>query len=343
MSYIDTSLANELRLPELKEEKLRLHTFGSDQVQEKICRLVQLNAWDAEGVPIKLDLLTHNVITKSFRSPALSNDDADFIRQYHIPFKDKGENMATQNLDQDLAYLTIIMKQKSTSEKRILLISRLLCAAGIAREKYLALCTRYALIYKFYDIPWGTEKGKAGQIEAIDDEMLVMDCQTKSIDSLIAKLEKEEGKIGRDLRKSVDVKMELQKRNIQCLQNKLMEKEKEIFELKVKISCWKSQVRRISKEATSQTEDAVKHDCDTQTAMHNEEEEVKYNEILDVNELVESEEIYVDMESEYEYPDDESYFSNMVNEVKEVKAVKHTLESKVQQENTEACTSIQVP
>ncbi|VDM71197.1 unnamed protein product [Strongylus vulgaris] len=55
-----------------------------------------------------------------------------------------------------------------------------------------------------------------------------------------------------------------------------------------------------------------------QTAMHNEEEEVEYNEILDVNELVVSEEIYVDEESEYEYPDDEAYFNKMVNEVKEI-------------------------
>ncbi|VDM71196.1 unnamed protein product [Strongylus vulgaris] len=79
--------------------------------------------------------------------------------------------------------------------ERILLINRLLRAAGIAREKYLALCTRYTLIYKFYYVPWRSEKRKAGQIEAIDDEMLMkMDCQTKTIDSLIIKLEKKKEK-----------------------------------------------------------------------------------------------------------------------------------------------------
>ncbi|KAK6765069.1 hypothetical protein RB195_025123 [Necator americanus] len=84
ISFIDTVLAAELRLPTIKETKLRLHTFASDQVQETRSRKVPLQIWDAEGQPLSLLLFTHDILTKPFVTDPVCAEDLEFLRQQHL-------------------------------------------------------------------------------------------------------------------------------------------------------------------------------------------------------------------------------------------------------------------
>ncbi|EPB66718.1 Pao retrotransposon peptidase [Ancylostoma ceylanicum] len=94
VSFIDTTLADELNLPTLEKTKLRLHTFGSDQVQESNCRRVPLEVWDSEGKPFSLNLITHEILTKSFATPPIKDEDIDFIKCKNLPIQ-LNRNMAT--------------------------------------------------------------------------------------------------------------------------------------------------------------------------------------------------------------------------------------------------------
>ncbi|EPB67371.1 hypothetical protein ANCCEY_13534 [Ancylostoma ceylanicum] len=87
LSFIDGSLAEELDLPTLEETTLRLHTFGSEQTQEELCRKVPLETWDEEGNPISLQLLTHKILTKSLVPPSLVKEDMDYIRKMNLPVR----------------------------------------------------------------------------------------------------------------------------------------------------------------------------------------------------------------------------------------------------------------
>ncbi|KIH60974.1 Tas retrotransposon peptidase A16 [Ancylostoma duodenale] len=85
ISFIDTTLAQELQLPTLKEARLRLHTFGSDKVQEKHSRKVPLEVWDAEGRPLSLVLFTHDILTKPFVTSPVCEEDLAFLRRKNLP------------------------------------------------------------------------------------------------------------------------------------------------------------------------------------------------------------------------------------------------------------------
>ncbi|KAK6728558.1 hypothetical protein RB195_005913 [Necator americanus] len=87
LSFIDNSLAEELGLPTLEETTLRLHTFGSEQIQEELCRKVPLETWDEEGNPISLQLLTHRILTKSLVPPPVLKGDLEYIRRMNLPIR----------------------------------------------------------------------------------------------------------------------------------------------------------------------------------------------------------------------------------------------------------------
>ncbi|KAK5979537.1 hypothetical protein GCK32_011485 [Trichostrongylus colubriformis] len=69
LSFIDGSLADDLGLSTLEETRLRLHTFGSNDIREEPSRRVQLDTWDEEGQPLKLNLHTHHILTKELTTP----------------------------------------------------------------------------------------------------------------------------------------------------------------------------------------------------------------------------------------------------------------------------------
>ncbi|KAK5965468.1 hypothetical protein GCK32_021862, partial [Trichostrongylus colubriformis] len=58
ISFIESTLADELTLSTVEEKQLRYFTFGSDQVQVKWSRRVKLPLWDNNGKFHMLDLLT---------------------------------------------------------------------------------------------------------------------------------------------------------------------------------------------------------------------------------------------------------------------------------------------
>ncbi|KAL6735192.1 hypothetical protein Aduo_005656 [Ancylostoma duodenale] len=87
VSFIDTTLANELNLPTIEKTKLRLHTFGSEQVHESNCRRVSLEVWDSEGKPFSLNLITHDILTKSFVAPPIRDEDVEFIKCRNLPIQ----------------------------------------------------------------------------------------------------------------------------------------------------------------------------------------------------------------------------------------------------------------
>ncbi|KAK6728892.1 hypothetical protein RB195_006136 [Necator americanus] len=102
ISFIDSSLTDDLHLPTLEETKIRLHTFGSEQVQEKICRRDQLDVWDVEGQSMSLSLLTHDVLTKSFDTPPIREEDVEFIRKLNLPIKLTRDKSTIQPLQEDI-------------------------------------------------------------------------------------------------------------------------------------------------------------------------------------------------------------------------------------------------
>ncbi|EYB82580.1 hypothetical protein Y032_0356g3353 [Ancylostoma ceylanicum] len=84
ISFIDTTLAEELQLPTIKETMLRLHTFGSDKVKEKRSRKVPLEVWDTEGRPLSLVLFTHDILTKPFATAPVCEKDLVFLSQQNL-------------------------------------------------------------------------------------------------------------------------------------------------------------------------------------------------------------------------------------------------------------------
>ncbi|VDK45408.1 unnamed protein product, partial [Cylicostephanus goldi] len=81
ISFIDSTLAQELQLPITGKTKLHLHTFGSNEVSVKDCRQVKLDVWDDEGQQCSLSLLTHDILTKACTTPELQDEDIQFIKQ----------------------------------------------------------------------------------------------------------------------------------------------------------------------------------------------------------------------------------------------------------------------
>ncbi|KAE9412528.1 hypothetical protein Angca_001030, partial [Angiostrongylus cantonensis] len=69
VSSFSSPLQENLDLPTIEEIKLRLNTFGSSNVKERVSRKVPLQGWDADGHQISLFLFTHNAITKPFKPP----------------------------------------------------------------------------------------------------------------------------------------------------------------------------------------------------------------------------------------------------------------------------------
>ncbi|VDL68629.1 unnamed protein product, partial [Nippostrongylus brasiliensis] len=84
LSFIDSQLADELRLATVGERTLRLATFGSKEVREAKCRKVQLPIWDAHGNPHLLQLMTHENLPKLCTTPPLSDEDLRFIKSSNI-------------------------------------------------------------------------------------------------------------------------------------------------------------------------------------------------------------------------------------------------------------------
>ncbi|XGW27806.1 hypothetical protein V3C99_007969, partial [Haemonchus contortus] len=91
LSFIDDSLAEELGLRTIEETKLRLHTFGSNEIQEVPSRRVQLNTWDEDGQPLSLTLYTHKILTKELTAPPILKEDLDYIKSRNINIQ-VGEN-----------------------------------------------------------------------------------------------------------------------------------------------------------------------------------------------------------------------------------------------------------
>ncbi|VDL64638.1 unnamed protein product, partial [Nippostrongylus brasiliensis] len=83
-SFIDQRLADELNLPSMSNTTLRVRTFGAPNDLECQTRKVPLDIWDSDGEPCQLQLLTHNILTSSLRTPPILEEDAAFIRQNHL-------------------------------------------------------------------------------------------------------------------------------------------------------------------------------------------------------------------------------------------------------------------
>ncbi|KAK5984050.1 hypothetical protein GCK32_010865 [Trichostrongylus colubriformis] len=92
VSFINASLANELCLPVIREESIRIHTFGSKDVQQATCKLVKLDVWDAEGNVHTFYLRTHNVLTQVFPTPRIPDADRQEILD---------RKLSVQHLDTD--------------------------------------------------------------------------------------------------------------------------------------------------------------------------------------------------------------------------------------------------
>uniref|UniRef100_W6NR83 DUF1758 domain-containing protein n=1 Tax=Haemonchus contortus TaxID=6289 RepID=W6NR83_HAECO len=92
LSFIDSSLANRLHLPVQDTKEVQLATFGSQEVKRIRCNRVHIDVWDAEGNPHNLELLTHNVLTRSLETPELSVDDREFIRSLNLPMTWRNDN-----------------------------------------------------------------------------------------------------------------------------------------------------------------------------------------------------------------------------------------------------------
>uniref|UniRef100_A0A7I4Y5S6 DUF1758 domain-containing protein n=1 Tax=Haemonchus contortus TaxID=6289 RepID=A0A7I4Y5S6_HAECO len=95
ISFIDSALAEELQLPTISERTLLLHTFGSKEIQKKSCRTVQVQVRDTEGKHHKLELVTHEVLTKPMRCPSLREEDLQFINSLNLPisFGNRGKQI----------------------------------------------------------------------------------------------------------------------------------------------------------------------------------------------------------------------------------------------------------
>ncbi|KIH63232.1 Pao retrotransposon peptidase [Ancylostoma duodenale] len=83
-SFIDSSLAAKLHLPVIEYKNIRLHTFGSKETKQEKCALVRLEGWDDEGTLHSLDLLTYDVLTRSFSPLQVSIEDRIFMNSLDI-------------------------------------------------------------------------------------------------------------------------------------------------------------------------------------------------------------------------------------------------------------------
>ncbi|ETN75809.1 Tas retrotransposon peptidase A16 [Necator americanus] len=83
-SFIDSSLAAKLHVPVLEHKTIRLHTFGTKETKQEKCALVRLEGWDDEGTLHSLDLLTYEVLTRSFSSLQVSIEDQSFLNSLDI-------------------------------------------------------------------------------------------------------------------------------------------------------------------------------------------------------------------------------------------------------------------
>ncbi|KAK6049206.1 hypothetical protein COOONC_13289 [Cooperia oncophora] len=79
ISFIDRTLADELELETISEKTLLLHTFGSEEIQKKKCRIVRVQVQDVEGRPHELELTTHEILIKPLRTPPLLQEDTEFL------------------------------------------------------------------------------------------------------------------------------------------------------------------------------------------------------------------------------------------------------------------------
>ncbi|KAK6029229.1 Tas retrotransposon peptidase A16 [Ostertagia ostertagi] len=84
ISFIENTLAEELQLTTISQKVLLLHTFGSEKIQKKICRIVQVQVRDIEGKYHELELVTHDVLTRPMRCPPLLEEDLQFIKSLNL-------------------------------------------------------------------------------------------------------------------------------------------------------------------------------------------------------------------------------------------------------------------
>uniref|UniRef100_A0A7I4XW91 Integrase catalytic domain-containing protein n=1 Tax=Haemonchus contortus TaxID=6289 RepID=A0A7I4XW91_HAECO len=92
LSFINKSLAEELSLPVIKEELMRINTFGSEETRQRSYKLVELEAWDKEGCLHSLCLYTNDVITSPLTSPRIPESDIETIRNLNIPIQNLNIN-----------------------------------------------------------------------------------------------------------------------------------------------------------------------------------------------------------------------------------------------------------
>ncbi|KAL6739645.1 hypothetical protein Aduo_013076 [Ancylostoma duodenale] len=83
-SFIDSSLATKLHLLVIEYKNIRLHTFGLKETKQEKCALVRLEGWDDEGTLHSLDLLTYDVLTRSFSPLQVSIEDRIFMNSLDI-------------------------------------------------------------------------------------------------------------------------------------------------------------------------------------------------------------------------------------------------------------------
>ncbi|KAE9415334.1 hypothetical protein Angca_000334, partial [Angiostrongylus cantonensis] len=82
--FINSSFALEMGLLVIKETRLRLRTFGSEEAREKPSNKVSLKAWDAESHPFPVHLFTHDKLVKPLVIPIVPKKDVDFSHQHSL-------------------------------------------------------------------------------------------------------------------------------------------------------------------------------------------------------------------------------------------------------------------
>ncbi|KAK6730280.1 hypothetical protein RB195_007005 [Necator americanus] len=85
---------NQMKIPVL----LDTGAFGSEQIQENISRKVPLEIWDEDGQPYTLQLLTHEILTKSFTTAPVLKEDVAFINPRRLPIKLTEQQSTTKPL-----------------------------------------------------------------------------------------------------------------------------------------------------------------------------------------------------------------------------------------------------
>ncbi|WKY07072.1 hypothetical protein Q1695_006903 [Nippostrongylus brasiliensis] len=98
-SFIEEELADELQLPTINMNKLRLRTFGSDQVQECISRKVPSEIQGENGEPYFVELLTHTILTSALKTPPVLEKDIEFMRTLEVPYKHEAGTANDKTID----------------------------------------------------------------------------------------------------------------------------------------------------------------------------------------------------------------------------------------------------